>query len=141
MVFLRQASGEYRHYVYALKGDIKRFYDSVRHDLLLEFLTHVVHDEKIIQLLTCIIRSYTTDKAGTKGLPLGNATSQLFTNVYLNAFDHFVKEQLCMTRYIRFCDDFVIVHKDRALLEALIPRIDGFLMTTCALALHPQKFL
>ncbi len=74
-----------------------------------------------------------------KGLPIGNLTSQLFSNIYLNCFDKFVKETLCMEYYGRYVDDFVIVHQDKALLKGLIGEIKNFLANDLELELHPQK--
>ena len=137
--FLRKASGNYRRVVYVLKCDIRKFFDSVRHDILLQMIAHNVCDERLMWLIDTIVKSYAVDIGRTRGLPLGNVTSQLFTNIYLNSLDYFVKEQLRMRWYVRFCDDFVIVHRDKKLLEQIIPQLENFLVTRCALTLHPNK--
>lgn len=74
-----------------------------------------------------------------KRMPIGNLTSQIFANVYLNALDHYVKHDLSMRYYGRYVDDFVLVHQDREYLRALIPIITDFLMFTLKLTLHPRK--
>lgn len=74
-----------------------------------------------------------------KGLPLGNATSQLFSNILLNKFDQFVKHKLKAKYYIRYCDDFIIVSKDKEYLESLISQIALFLKDELSLNLHPRK--
>ena len=73
------------------------------------------------------------------GLPIGNLTSQLFANIYLNEFDHFVKRDLGMRCYGRYVDDFVLIHQDKDYLFSLIPRIREYLADNLFLTLHPNK--
>ena len=73
------------------------------------------------------------------GVPLGNLTSQLFVNVYMNEFDQFVKHTLKAKYYIRYADDFVVLSEDRDHLEKLIPQIERFLWERLQLKLHPDK--
>ena len=73
------------------------------------------------------------------GLPIGNLTSQLFGNVYLNDFDHFVKYQLHCEYYGRYVDDIVIVHSDKEYLKSIIPLIRQYLQAELSLELHPKK--
>ena len=73
------------------------------------------------------------------GLPIGNLTSQLFSNIYLNDFDHYMKDELKLKYYWRYVDDFVIVHKDKEYLKSLIPQIREYLQTNLKLKLHPNK--
>ena len=77
--------------------------------------------------------------AARKGIPIGNLTSQLFANVYMNEFDQFVKHMLHIKQYARYTDDFAIVSSDRLYLEQLIAPISTFLSNRLALALHPNK--
>ncbi len=74
-----------------------------------------------------------------KGLPIGNLTSQLFGNVYLNDFDHFVKEKLKCRYYGRYVDDLIFVSADKSFLKGLIPKIDAYLKKELDLKLHPKK--
>jgi len=73
------------------------------------------------------------------GLPIGNLTSQLFGNIYLNDFDHFVKRVLGIKYYGRYVDDFVLVHPDKEYLKTMIPAIRKFLKEKVQLQLHPYK--
>jgi len=73
------------------------------------------------------------------GLPIGNLTSQLFGNVYMNEFDHFVKKELGIKYYGRYVDDFVIVHQNKDYLKSLIPKIRNYLQKELHLQLHPNK--
>jgi len=73
------------------------------------------------------------------GLPIGNLTSQLFGNVYMNGFDHFVKKELCIKHYGRYVDDFIIVHPDKDYLKFILSTIDDYLKTHLHLEMHPKK--
>ena len=74
-----------------------------------------------------------------KGLPIGNLTSQLFSNVYMHAFDEYVKSGLGLAYYGRYVDDFVIVHQDKELLKNVILLLKNFLEENLSLELHPKK--
>ena len=73
------------------------------------------------------------------GLPIGNLTSQLFGNVYMNPFDHWIMKTFNIRYYGRYVDDFVIMHPDKFLLQSLIPRISEYLQNNLMLRLHPDK--
>jgi hypothetical protein len=74
-----------------------------------------------------------------RGLPIGNLTSQVFANFYLDPLDHFVKHTQGMRWHGRYVDDFFIVHQNRTVLAALVPRIRAFLHDELHLTLHPRK--
>ncbi|MFA5355630.1 MAG: reverse transcriptase/maturase family protein [Candidatus Paceibacterota bacterium] len=121
-----------------LKGDVKKFFASVDQDILLEILRKYIPDEDIICLLREIIFSFRSVEYGT-GLPLGNLTSQLFANVYMNEFDQFVKHKLKIEYYIRYADDFVILSENKEDLKNKIGPIGDFLRIKLKLTLHPDK--
>ena len=73
------------------------------------------------------------------GLPIGNLTSQLFANIYLNDFDHYVKRDLSIRYYGRYVDDFVLVHYDKSFLISFIPKIADYMKNRIHLTLHPSK--
>jgi len=75
------------------------------------------------------------------GLPIGNLTSQVFSNIYLNDFDHYVKRTLGMQRYGRYVDDFYIVHDDKDMLKSLLQPITRYLWDELQLSLHPNKIV
>ncbi|MEX2008196.1 MAG: reverse transcriptase/maturase family protein, partial [Candidatus Spechtbacterales bacterium] len=77
--------------------------------------------------------------ASGKGFPVGNLTSQLFSNIYLDDFDHFVREELGVRRYGRYVDDMVFIHSDKEAMKALVPKIGGYLRDSLGLKLHPKK--
>ena len=123
--------------VWVLKCDIKRFFASIDHAVLLDILARYIPDIGVMLLLQNIIESFTSRPE--VGLPLGNLTSQLFCNVYMNELDQFVKHKLKTKYYIRYADDFVFMSEDKAWLVSLLPRISEFLTERLKLSLHPNK--
>ncbi|MFH1111773.1 MAG: reverse transcriptase domain-containing protein [Patescibacteria group bacterium] len=138
-IFLRKMSRNFQQSVWALKLDIRKFFDAVDHDILLGLIRKKISDQKILCLIEGIVRSFTVGTG--RGLPLGNVTSQLFSNIYLNALDQFVKHQLLVKYYLRYCDDYVIVADRREYLERLIPRFAEFLGQALKLELHKKKII
>ena len=120
-----------------LKCDIKKFFAGIDHNILLEILTQYIPDKKILWLLRKVIISFNT-KSGI-GLPLGNLTSQLFVNIYMNEFDRFMKHKLKVKYYIRYADDFVIFSGNKEWLEKQTRSISEFLCKELELNLHPDK--
>lgn len=94
------------------------------------------------RLLT-VLRSLTEHgaEAPGKGMPIGNLTSQLFANLYLDAFDHFVKEELRVRHYIRYMDDFILLLDDRAAGRAHLAAVRGFLGDVLQLELNPRRII
>ncbi|MBI2484126.1 group II intron reverse transcriptase domain-containing protein [Candidatus Uhrbacteria bacterium] len=124
---------------WVLKGDIKKCFASIDQEILIDILMNYIPDNEIMWLLEEVIRSF-SDTPGI-GLPLGNLTSQLFINVYMNEFDQFVKHKLKCRYYLRYADDWAILSQDRVLLESLISPIDSFLKERLHLTLHPKKII
>ena len=135
--FSYKVSKNHTRTCWILKCDIKKFFASINHKILLDILKSYTPDKLIVWLLQEIIESFST-KPGV-GLPLGNLTSQLFVNIYMNKFDQFVKHKLKAKYYIRYADDFVILSDDKNRLEKLIPPIAEFLNEKLKLQLHPNK--
>ena len=123
---------------WVLKCDIRKFFASVDQNVLIDIVSRYVPDQGIRALIAEVVGSFHSTASG-KGLPLGNLTSQLLVNVYMNEFDRFVKHQLKAQHYVRYADDFVFISRNRASLESLVPRIAEFLETRLALSLHPDK--
>ncbi len=119
--------------LWVLKLDIKQFFSSIDNSILSDILTKRMHDQRLLALLREIISSF------PDGLPLGNLSSQLFANVYLDKLDQFVKHDLKIRGYLRYADDFILIHKDKKLLLAYLWAIEVFLQRELHLQLHPQK--
>ena len=122
---------------WVLKCDIRKFFDNINHDVLIDVLKKYISDQNIILLFRKVIKSFSS-KPDT-GLPLGNLTSQLLVNIYMNEFDQFVKHKLKTKYYIRYADDFVIMSENRNWLEKQIKQIKNFLSHKLKLELHPDK--
>jgi retron-type reverse transcriptase len=86
--------------------------------VLSQLIRHKISDTRFLALLGKIIDSFETTQG--RGLPLGNVTSQIFANIYLNELDQFVKHLLKARHYIRYCDDFVILSCDKSRLEEIV---------------------
>jgi retron-type reverse transcriptase len=125
--------------VWVLKCDIRKFFASIDHCVLKLILEKYIKDKKILNLLYIVIDSFSTNEDGLIGLPLGNLTSQLLVNIYMNKFDQFVKHKLKVKYYIRYADDFVVLSRDKQYLESLILEFDCFLKNSLKLSLHPDK--
>ena len=123
---------------WVLKCDIRKFFASVDQDILQTILAKHLKDDQLLVLLGEVIESFYSTAPG-KGLPLGNLTSQLLVNIYMNEFDQFTKHRLKAKQYVRYADDFAIFSEDRQWLESLIPRIAVFLHEKLSLTLHPKK--
>lgn len=123
---------------FILKCDIRKFFENVDHKILLDILKQKIKDNSAVRILEKIVGSF-NPKNNNRGLPIGNLTSQLFANIYLNELDYFIKHQLKIKNYIRYTDDFVIAAPNRNYLKELIPVINSFLKQKLRLELHPQK--
>jgi len=121
---------------YCLKADIKHYFQDVNQNVLISILRRKIKDEKTINLINKILKNY-PDKE--KGMPLGNLTSQFFANVYLNELDQFVKHKLKAKYYIRYVDDFVILHENEIQVKVWKFYINKFLKENLKIELHPEK--
>lgn len=108
---------------YVLQCDIRKFYPSIDHKIMMDIVEKKIHDRRILALLNEIVWSV----GGAKNLPIGNLTSQWLGNVYMNELDHFVKEKLGWHNYIRYCDDFCLYGNDKKELKEKLEIIKDFL--------------
>ena len=114
-----------RRYAYVLKLDVRRYFPSIDHGILKRQLARRIKDTQTLALCCEVIDSG-NQRAGTvtgKGLPIGNLTSQVFANVYLDEFDHWLYSQPECGAYLRYVDDLVILADNKAALWALLERI------------------
>ena len=123
---------------WVLKCDIRKFFASIDQEILMKIFARYVHDPDTVWLINQIVSSFNSGTSA-KGLPLGNLTSQLLVNIYMNEFDQFVKHTLKARYYIRYADDFVFLSEDKQWLESCIPQITKFLAAELKLSLHPEK--
>ncbi len=166
--FIRQCSANYTKDCYILKLDLQGFFMSINKNILFAKLEKFINEkyqatdkELLIKLCkqvifndstkNCIIKGYKSDWDNlpqTKslfhsqpncGLPIGNLTSQVFANFYMDSFDHFVKHDLKIQYYGRYVDDFVIVHEDKEYLRNLITKLSEYLQSELQTTIHPKK--
>jgi retron-type reverse transcriptase len=149
--WLRQTDRKGKRY-YCLKLDISKFFYRVDHEILLEILSKKIKDERILQLLEKIINSDKRafgvplgvepseidpkDMLFDKGMPVGNLTSQMFENVYLNEVDQYIKHELHIHYYVRYADDMLILHDDYRELVEYKRKIEAFLLERLKLNLN-----
>ncbi len=124
---MRRSAQFARRFPYALKCDVRKYFPSIDHGILLNELARMIADERLLMLIAVdpghTRRRYSPEMAAggelfdvqfhKVGLPIGNLTSQFFANVYLNPLDHFVKHELRVKGYVRYLDDFVLFGHDR----------------------------
>ncbi|MBI2356127.1 MAG: group II intron reverse transcriptase domain-containing protein [Candidatus Doudnabacteria bacterium] len=168
LAMFRKASKNNTRTCWVLKCDIRKFFASIDHDVLKNILARHVPDIDMLWLLGNIIDSFGSDcfvgrqtkprpenrpprndiksvfaseakQSHNQGLPLGNLTSQLFVNIYMNEFDQFVKHKLKVKHYIRYADDFIILSPSEEELTAILSRIAVLLKQELKLRLHPHK--
>lgn len=139
--FARKLSNNYTRDFWALKLDIKQFFASVDHRILFGLIKAKEKDENVLWLISNVIDSFNSQSGLVKGIPLGNLTSQIFANIYLNELDQFIKHKLKVKYYIRYADDFLFLSGIREELAALLHNTVAFLSKELLLKLHPQKIV
>lgn len=122
---------------FILKFDVKKYFDNINHEILLRLIKARVTDDKVFSIIQKIIKSYSS--GGNRGIPLGNITSQIFANIYLNQLDHFVKKELGCRFYVRYNDDFVIVSESSCWLEEIRSKIIIFVEKELSLSIPIEK--
>lgn len=132
--------------VYVLKGDISKYFNSIDHSILKKILARKFKDADLAWLMEQVVDSSSDYSWGRDlfdyrkvSIPIGNLTSQLFANLYLNEFDQFVKHKLRVRYYLRYMDDFLVLSDEKAFLHDLEVVFRGFLRDELKLELHPKK--
>ena len=136
--FVMQVSQNNSRTCWVLKCDVRKFFASIDQVTLINIFRRHVSDADTIWLIGRIIESFQST-APDKGLPLGNLTSQLLVNVYMNECDQYIKHELRLKCYIRYADDFVIMHHNKSVLMDILPKVQNFLGEQLKLSLHPDK--
>lgn len=135
--FAWKASKNHTRSCWVLTCDIRKYFASIDHRILIGLLCRWIPERRLRSLLYNIIFSFQTSLG--KGIPLGNLTSQLFSNIYLNELDQYIKHKLRYPYYIRYADDFVILDPSRERLYALVPQIRRFIDKKLCLRMHADK--
>lgn len=116
-----------------------KFFDSVDQEILLKILSLRIKDSTTLNLLKEVIASYTTITGKKVGMPIGNLTSQIFANIYLNELDRFVKHQLKPKAYVRYGDDFIFIETDVEKLKSFRAQTTIFLNQKLKLNVNPKS--
>lgn len=132
---LDRAAHYHRDYPYFLKLDVRQFFGTIQHDVLKSQLMRLFKDQSLLEVFSKIIDSYRN--APTRGLPIGNLTSQYFANHYLAGLDHFCKEQLRLKAYVRYMDDIVVWANDKTSLINARDAIIEYVQSTLRQQLKP----
>lgn len=151
--WMRQVSRKEGRYYY-LKLDISKYFYRVDHEILLNLLRRKINDMDLVELLGHIINcehtafglpAFTdpedcpkTERLLNKGMPIGNLTSQMFANIYLNQLDQYAKQKLRLHYYIRYIDDIIILHHDKRRLHEIKDEIEAFLWDELRLNLNKK---
>lgn len=133
--FQRKAYWQYGSYARTIKLDIAKFFHTIDRDILKKLLRKKITCQNTLLLLDSLIDS----SPNSLGLPLGNLTSQLFANIYLNQLDNYIKRTLQIKYYIRYADDMVLFVPDIESARTIIDKIDMYLNDTLCLKLHKDK--
>ncbi len=150
---LRRFTGFARSSRYVLQCDIRKYFPSIDHASLKEIIRRKIKCRDTLWLIETILDASNaqepvedffpgddlfTPSARRRGLPIGNLTSQFFANVYLNGFDHFVKEELGVAKYVRYVDDFALFGDDHGWLAEARKKLEARL-ADLRLTIHPVK--
>lgn len=132
-----QAQKYLKNNYWFLKCDIRKYFYSIDHEILLNIIGKHIKDIRLMDVIAKIF----ANAGDNKGLPIGNLTSQFFANVYLNGFDHYVKRELKAKNYLRYMDDFVLFSNDKNELKTNLNKIRDYLHTMLKLELKEEVVL
>ena len=142
-----------RRFRYVLKTDVRKFFPSVDHGILISLIERKIKDPNVMWLVNLIVDASNEQEPvldwfpgddlfdpaeRRRGLPIGNQTSQFFANAYLNPLDHFIRESLQAGGYVRYADDMLVFSDDKRELALWRTQITEFLYSL-RLKLHPRK--
>ena len=123
--------------LYAIKADIHHYFQSIDHSILKAEIRRVIKDKEALTLIDRIIDHNGNMPEGI-GIPVGNLTSQLFANIYLDKMDRFIKNTLGVKHYVRYMDDFILLCQDKGQLREWLAAIETFLQDELRLELNPK---
>jgi len=130
---MRKAKKEWGEY-YILKMDVRKYFQNIDKEILFKIVQRKIKDKKILWLTREIIYS----KHSATGIPIGNYSSQIFANIYLNEIDQYIKHDLRVRYYFRYMDDSVILYKSKAELKEILNKIIIFLRDKLKLELNKK---
>lgn len=125
----------HRH-AWFLKLDVRKFFESIHHDVIRRQLSCLFREQGLLEIFDTILDSY--EAHPSRGVPIGNLTSQYFANHYLCELDHFIKEKLYIKSYVRYMDDMVLWHEDKTTLKTALKEIKNYLADKLRCELKPS---
>lgn len=151
--WLRYMSRRHERF-YALKLDISKYFYRIDHDVLMGILHRRIGDEDLLWLLETIVRcehtkfgiplgdhEFEAERVGGLGMPIGNLTSQMFANLYLNELDQYAKQTLRVKHYLRYMDDVLVLHEDKKYLWDLKEQLEEFITYQLHLKLNNKTMV
>jgi len=155
---IKKITKNYSQPAYYLKIDVKSYFATIHHEILYKIIKEKIKNSNLLWLIDLTIQNKAVgfenyqpclwditykksilNQPPNVGLPIGNITSQLFANIYLDKLDHFAKQTLKTKFYIRYVDDVIILHSSPKKLKSFLRRINGFLEKKLKQQLHPNK--
>ena len=130
---MQKCKRKYGQY-YILKMDIAHYFQNIDKNILLSILRRKIEDPKVWWLTKQIVNS----KKEEKGIPIGNYTSQIYANIYLNELDQYIKHNLKVKYYFRYMDDSIILLKNKEELKEILKKIKSFLNKKLKLELNTK---
>lgn len=130
MKHCKRTWGEY----YILKMDVSKYFDNINKEILLNIIKRKIKDEKLLWLIKEILYAQKREK----GLEIGNYTSQMFANIYLNEIDQFIKHKLHIKNYCRYLDDSLVIVKTKNEAKKALTEIEKFLENNLKLKLNKK---
>ena len=125
-----------RNYDYVAKLDVRKYFDTISHEVLKQQLRRLFKDAALLNLLDGIIDSYTVEPG--RGVPIGNLTSQYFANLYLSGLDHYVKEVMRVPVYVRYMDDMLLFGSSKKQVKDYVAEVEGYVCGKLRLCLKPM---
>ena len=138
---VRRAAELSGRFGFFLKLDIRKYFNSIHHEVLRTKLARVFKDRRLLRLFDAVIACNPAAAESGRGLPIGSLTSQHFANFYLGWLDRFVKERLRATAYLRYMDDMLIWGDSPRELQGMLSEITSFVSAELKLELKPQPYI
>lgn len=132
---LERARQYCRRYSWFAKLDVKKYFDSIDHDVMFSQLSRLIKDKVLLDYFYRLLDSYEVERG--RGVPIGNLTSQYFANHYLSPADHYAKETLKVKGYVRYMDDILLFDNDRLRLKCNVSSYRSYVEKQLKLDMHP----
>lgn len=137
-LFLRKHYKLHGNKGYVLKCDISQYFASINHKVLKEQFRNIIKNSEILNLIDHYIETFEFIGNNGEGIPLGNQSSQWIGIFYMNGLDRMIKEELKIKYYIRYMDDFILIHRDKKYLQYCLNEVERYINQELKLQLNPK---